>query len=769
MKIDLKESLNELDIISDNKYDLYNTYLSKNPSIDIKKKLVEAIYKNRTPKEVSNILNESHYEYSAYSNYEDPKDDRVEASGEEDITIHYNGDVEIYDADNFDFVKGNKYEDHFDDITVDPPYESDSYGDIYSSEFNGLKVLSKDDLIDDLIPETIYANMPEQPGVYRYSIDAVVTVDWSGLQYPEDDDYAFVEDSSECDIVDSKILNCSVTKVDNESLKNEDWDDAAWHDTADQEQVDQPDYFPDGEEESEWIEMDSKSVRDSDGFLTDYTWYWRNNNGEDQHVFVFGDSDLYGPEDGYFDWECDSLEEAQEWFENYVGPGDNEDDDWMDESLKEDFTENDLVKGKKFVNKNGVEIIITDPMKDGTVQFLFMGKDGKPEDCRSGSKKGIFNMLKKNGYSLKEDVSKEWKPNLNFKHIKDVLEKALSRGKYVNNEREEVKAALDLCDKKQKYTPEQRKFIQDSHREMWKKNRKTESLKEEDQDDIDESLSLDSMKELESNGWTVLSSGIRGGDKEYYWLARKFINGKGSWKAINDKTGEVIDISYDQALGREPINGSKGVNNLSKFLGKKLLPNRVRVEESIDDTHKDFEIARKQWNKLNTDIDFDSALDEWNKSSELAEPDTWYAKPLYSEEAWNDMVSMFSSMDESLRKKVMKVKSLNEKMAKVEPSDKELNQVINVLNKYGFKLDDNFEPGRGLFGSYHIQVINPDLKCTKESDFVRIIKNIELVGDALDDLSTDINMPITYNFGPSDGVITGGVDIHVGYKNDSID
>lgn len=336
MKINLRESLNELDMLSDNRYDLYNTYLSKNPSLDTKKKLSEAIYNNKSPKEIALIL-------------------------------------------------------------------------------------------------------------------------------------------------------------------KEDWDD--WDDSKD----------------SEWTEMDSKSVRDSDGFLTDYTWYWRNNNGEDQHVFVFGDSDLYRPEDGYFDWECDSLEEAQEWFDSYVGPGDD-DDDWMDESLK-------------------------------------------------------------------EDTSKEWKPNLNFKHIKDVLEKALSRGKYINNEREEVKAALDLCDKKQKYTPEQRKFIQDSHQEMWKKNRKTESL--------------------------------------------------------------------------------------------------------------------------------------------------------------------------------------DEAMVKVEPTEKELNQVINVLNKYGFKVDDNYKPGRGLFGSYHIQVINPDIDYI---DFDQLVKDVEPVGDALDNLSFDINMPITYNFGANDdNVITGGIDIHVGYKDDDMD
>ena len=314
MKIDLKESLNELDIISDNKYDLYNTYLSKNPSIGTKKKLTEAIYKNKSPKEIALIL-------------------------------------------------------------------------------------------------------------------------------------------------------------------KEDWDDAAWHDTADQEQVDQPDYFPDGEDEPEWEEMNSKSVRDSDGFLTDYTWYRNNETG--QNVFVFGDKDLYGPEDGYFDWECDTDMEGFEWFKNYTGPGDDE-DDWMDESLKED-TSKETIKWKITYDK---------------------GRSGGEEEV------------------------------VEFPTYKEAKQYAADHAK----------------------------------------------------------------------GWGF----------------------------------EVKKIEES-------------------------------LDESVDDIHNDFEIGRKYWNRLNLDIDFD----EWNKSSELAEPDTWYSKPLYSEEAWNDMVSMFSNMDESL----------NEKMVKVEPSDKELNQVINVLTK----------------------------------------------------------------------------------------
>ena len=61
----------------------------------------------------------------------------------------------------------------------------------------------------------------------------------------------------------------------------------------------------------------SKSVIDMDGFNTDYTMY--HDLETDTYVFVFGDSDIYGPEDGDFDWECDSLAEAEEWFDSYTG------------------------------------------------------------------------------------------------------------------------------------------------------------------------------------------------------------------------------------------------------------------------------------------------------------------------------------------------------------------------------------------------------------------------------------------------------------------
>ena len=76
-------------------------------------------------------------------------------------------------------------------------------------------------------------------------------------------------------------------------------------------------------EESQFEFVDKKSVHDSDGFLTDYTFYHDILNN--RYVMVFGDEDIYKPEDGYFDAEFDTYEEAREWFDNYTGFEDEED------------------------------------------------------------------------------------------------------------------------------------------------------------------------------------------------------------------------------------------------------------------------------------------------------------------------------------------------------------------------------------------------------------------------------------------------------------
>ena len=71
---------------------------------------------------------------------------------------------------------------------------------------------------------------------------------------------------------------------------------------------------------------------------------------------------------------------------------------------------------------------------------------------------------------------------------------------------------------------------------------------------------------------------------------------------------------------------------------------------SLQDLHTDFEYARQYWDRLGLDVDFDTAIKMFN-NSEYADPN-WYAKPVYSEEAWEQMVDLAKASNESLTEKV---------------------------------------------------------------------------------------------------------------------
>lgn len=71
------------------------------------------------------------------------------------------------------------------------------------------------------------------------------------------------------------------------------------------------------EDEETFELIDTKLIADSDGFMTDYTLYRNKQTGE--YVTVFGDRDIYKPEDGYFDAEFETLGEAEDWFCSYEG------------------------------------------------------------------------------------------------------------------------------------------------------------------------------------------------------------------------------------------------------------------------------------------------------------------------------------------------------------------------------------------------------------------------------------------------------------------
>ena len=94
---------------------------------------------------------------------------------------------------------------------------------------------------------------------------------------------------------------------------------------------------------SQWQLVKQKSVMDSDGFMTDYCWY---TNG-DKHIFMFGDCDLYEPDEDYADWVAETQQEASEWFDSYVGFDDDTDVDYN--SIEDDFDE-ELTGNSDFIN-----------------------------------------------------------------------------------------------------------------------------------------------------------------------------------------------------------------------------------------------------------------------------------------------------------------------------------------------------------------------------------------------------------------------------------
>lgn len=100
--------------------------------------------------------------------------------------------------------------------------------------------------------------------------------------------------------------------------------------------------------------IDRKSVEDR-GFMTDYSWY---KSTDGMNVFVLGDRDFYGPADGEFDFETESDEEAQSWFDNYNGFEDESEDSIFEALLETDGLDTSVLVRK--VNSEGQDSIEMD-------------------------------------------------------------------------------------------------------------------------------------------------------------------------------------------------------------------------------------------------------------------------------------------------------------------------------------------------------------------------------------------------------------------------
>ena len=116
------------------------------------------------------------------------------------------------------------------------------------------------------------------------------------------------------DGIDSDDPEVSVTEYDYRSPYNfdEDWDEEEQDDDDEQGM-------------SRYKRLERKSVYDSDGFTTDYVLYYDYYEG--RYFTMFGDEDLYAPNIDYADADFDTYEQAKEWFDNYEGFTDEDEED----------------------------------------------------------------------------------------------------------------------------------------------------------------------------------------------------------------------------------------------------------------------------------------------------------------------------------------------------------------------------------------------------------------------------------------------------------
>lgn len=180
----------------------------------------------------------------------------------------------------------------------------------------------------------------------KFDGDTVETIDVEDPDYAGDEFYVAVDKSKEL-VKDYDVDHVEIVyTVEDNSDKHEDVEYEYW--TSGEEVEENLNEGYPNTVGDRYYRIDIKHVKDSDGFLTDYTWWY--DAATDQHIFIFGDSEVYTPEDSSPDWETDSEDTAREWWDNYVGP--YEDDD-LDEGL---FNKIDAIESK-VLGRNGVDAL----------------------------------------------------------------------------------------------------------------------------------------------------------------------------------------------------------------------------------------------------------------------------------------------------------------------------------------------------------------------------------------------------------------------------
>ncbi len=176
--------------------------------------------------------------------------------------------------------------------------------------------------------------------------------------------------------------------------------------------------------------LKKKSVLDYDGFYTDYALYV-DNLKPDRYVTIFGDTDIYTPDNTEPDATFDSLDTATEWFNSYKG--------FEDDDFEEDFSKKEpyIPSSDKKINQKPLEAMVdnidddyTSAMKD--FEDKMMRKHHKSPLKLSDLSEGEMSELdieRQEDENLKDKLTKNIKALIDeLKFLKEQAPKEIKKG-----------------------------------------------------------------------------------------------------------------------------------------------------------------------------------------------------------------------------------------------------------------------------------------------------------------------------------------------------
>lgn len=626
-KINIRESLNRLDLQTDNKYDLRNTYDCSNISDDKKKKLAEALNKNASAKTISRILDESYGGYDYYL-------------------------IEF-------FVDGRRYEEEYTDTSAKEALER--FKEDYSDDDYKIREIYK--LTDEgytglgypfiRFNESLNEEVEEQ--LYKVVIQSGAT--------KRDFESALYEDEAE-EIVDyygGRWIDENGFEWD---MYVEEDDDSTEHAMVDNSYDMEDDYK---RTQRECVES-LNEANYGGAYDIDPEMFWTKDD-----LIEFSDAvcDKLAEKFGYQYDIADVGAESNN--DMYITIMDTTHDIEADVSFRIKMSR---IRSPRDLMKY-LDTVVSEFVKKFEEEYQYyefdesLKEDIDDFDPKYNARYEVNSYYGNNYRGLEDDLHTS-----DFEEVKDWVWEKIQKGGYIEvSDRERGKS--------RRLDPDNYDWESDDAYRVFDDLEELSPLNEEYESNIDNSQYLDTNDLHRTVVSTELSSFLKSIEDGKSWdealvnLGYECVDpGCTSWSKETED-GEIY-VSFENLDDESKIENSKisftMFDKNDDVVEEDSFDFRVNesLKEGLSEISDDFSFARSNWDKLNTGVSFDDALEEYN--NQYGE-EHFYAKPLYVKSAWDTMVSMFT---ESLKEAVEDEVEFDE-FEETDFNDEEVDEGVNFF------------------------------------------------------------------------------------------